>query len=54
MVENRSTYGRIPTREQIEKRAHEIYVRRGGDYGHDLDDWLAAEQQLQQEMRYWT
>ncbi|HKV47057.1 MAG TPA: DUF2934 domain-containing protein [Candidatus Acidoferrales bacterium] len=36
----------VSTREQIEKRAHEIYMKRGGADGHDVDDWLAAEQQL--------
>ena len=34
------------TREQIEKRAYEIYQRRGGLEGADLDDWLVAERQL--------
>ncbi len=51
MTEKRSdrTQERGPTREQIEKRAHEIYMKRGGGDGHDLDDWLAAEQQLESE-----
>lgn len=35
--------------EEIEKRAYEIYLRRGGADGHDLDDWFAAEQELAQE-----
>ncbi len=29
--------------EQIRFRAFELYVQRGGDHGHDLDDWLQAE-----------
>ena len=35
--------------EEIEKRAYEIYLRRGGADGRDLDDWFAAEQELAQE-----
>ena len=35
--------------EEIEKRAYEIYLRRGGEDGRDLDDWFAAEQELAQE-----
>jgi hypothetical protein len=35
--------------EEIEKRAYEIYLRRGGENGRDLDDWFAAEQELAQE-----
>jgi hypothetical protein len=34
--------------EEIEKRAYEIYLRRGGGDGRDLDDWFAAEQELSQ------
>lgn len=37
------------THEEIEKRAYEIYLRRGGGDGRDLDDWFAAEQELAQE-----
>jgi hypothetical protein len=39
----------LPTREQIEARAYELYVRRGGTDGQDLEDWLIAENQLKQE-----
>ena len=35
------------TREQIEKRAHEIFIERGQETGRDLDDWLQAERELQ-------
>ena len=35
-----------PTREEIELRAYQIYVERGGAQGHDLDDWLQAEREL--------
>jgi hypothetical protein len=41
-----STNKRIPSREAIERRAYEIYIERGGVEGHDLEDWLAAEEEL--------
>ena len=37
---------KIVTHEEIEKRAYAIYMHRGGQDGRDLDDWLAAEQEL--------
>ncbi|HEX4004009.1 MAG TPA: DUF2934 domain-containing protein [Candidatus Acidoferrales bacterium] len=39
----------LPTHEEIEQRAHEIYLRRGGQHGQDVDDWLAAEAELNEE-----
>lgn len=27
----------------IARRAYELYERRGGRHGHDLDDWIQAE-----------
>ena len=35
-----------PTQEEIELRAHQIYVERRGSDGHDVDDWLEAEREL--------
>ncbi len=35
-----------PTDEQIRERAYELYLQRGGAPGLDVDDWLAAEQEL--------
>jgi hypothetical protein len=37
---------KLPTIEQIEKRAYELYLERGGEAGHDVTDWLAAEREL--------
>ena len=37
---------KVPTREEIELRAYEIYLKRGGKEGDALDDWLAAEKEL--------
>jgi hypothetical protein len=35
-----------PTREEIEVRAYQIYLERGGAPGQDVDDWLQAEREL--------
>jgi Protein of unknown function (DUF2934) len=37
---------RTPSREEIEKRAYEIYEERGREDGHAEEHWLAAEQDL--------
>ena len=37
------------THEEIAERAYDLYVRRGGEDGHDVEDWLAAELRLRQE-----
>ena len=35
-----------PTRQEIDLRAHQIYVERGGAHGQDVEDWLQAEREL--------
>ena len=35
-----------PTRAEIELRAFQIFIERGGADGHDVDDWVRAEQEL--------
>jgi hypothetical protein len=35
-----------PDREEIARRAYELYLRRGSRNGHDFEDWLEAERQL--------
>ena len=32
--------------EGIRHRAYELYVQRGRQDGHDLDDWLRAEEEM--------
>jgi len=47
--QNRKTNGTLEAaslREQIESRAHEIYLYRGAEPGHELDDWLQAEREI--------
>ncbi|HEV7511784.1 MAG TPA: DUF2934 domain-containing protein [Candidatus Acidoferrum sp.] len=40
--------GKFPTSEEIQSRAYQIYMERGGADGNDLEDWLQAEQELRQ------
>ncbi len=35
-----------PPAEQIQQRAFELYLERGGQDGYDVEDWLAAESEL--------
>ncbi len=35
--------------EEIARRAHELYVQRGGEHGKDLEDWVRAEKELSDE-----
>jgi hypothetical protein len=30
----------------VARRAYEIYLARGREHGHDIDDWLQAEREL--------
>lgn len=35
--------------DRISQRAYEIYQRRGGQGGHEMDDWLQAEREIDSE-----
>jgi hypothetical protein len=35
-----------PTYEEIAKRSYELYLARGGEAGHEVEDWLKAESEL--------
>jgi hypothetical protein len=43
-----STSKRLPSLEEIQFRAYQIYVERGGADGSALEDWLQAERELQE------
>jgi hypothetical protein len=43
-----SAVHRLPTHEQITKRAYEIFLERGSQPGREVDDWLQAEYELMQ------
>jgi hypothetical protein len=34
------------TYEDVARRAYDLFVSRGEQHGHDLEDWLEAERQL--------
>lgn len=38
-----------PSEAEIRVRAFEIYLRRGGEPGHEIEDWLQAERELRRE-----
>ncbi len=40
-----------PRLEEIRIRAYAIYIERGSQPGHDLDDWLQAERELEPKTR---
>lgn len=40
---------REPSNDEIAVRAYEIFLRRGGANGSDLEDWLQAERELQEK-----
>ena len=42
---------RVPTQEEIELRAYELYLKRGGENGSELDDWLTAEKELAEPLQ---
>jgi len=40
-----------PRHEEIEQRAYQIHLERGGIHGQDLEDWLQAEEELKAKYR---
>jgi len=42
---------RDPLTEAIARRAYELFLERGGEDGHDVDDWLRAERELLEAAR---
>jgi hypothetical protein len=37
---------KLPTKDQVERRAYGLYLERGRADGQDLADWFAAEKEL--------
>ena len=35
-----------PSEDEIARRAYELFEQRGGEHGHDREDWLEAERQI--------
>ena len=38
-------------KDMVVRLAYELYVRRGGEHGHDEEDWLMAEQMLLEKQK---
>lgn len=43
----------ISLEDRIRRRAHELYLERGGQPGSALDDWLRAEREVRAEELLW-
>ena len=41
----------VPDPKQVERRAYELYLKRGSGPGHDSEDWLRAECELKEQGR---
>ena len=39
------------TNSELSRRAYDLYLSRGGEHGHDVDDWLQAERELRNAIR---
>ena len=40
--------GANPDPQKIQDRAYQLYQERGGDAGHECEDWLKAERELKE------
>jgi hypothetical protein len=49
--QSRSALRKSPITEDIELRAYQIYLGRGGVHGQDFEDWLLAERQILEELK---
>jgi hypothetical protein len=50
--DGRSFSRELSAYEEIRRRAYEIYLERGEQLGRESDDWLQAERDLEQWMRF--
>ena len=39
------------TTEMVQQRAYELYMQRGQEAGHELEDWLQAEREVRQQQQ---
>ena len=47
-VQHESPVRTINIEDEIRRRAYELYEQRGREDGHDVEDWLRAEEQVTQ------
>lgn len=38
-----------PAQQTIQQRAYDLYLRRGQEQGHELEDWLQAEREMREQ-----
>lgn len=48
--EPQSSGNREAIADAVAKRAFQLFLARGGEHGHDLDDWLAAEEEFREQV----
>ena len=53
-TENERVTDSTITKDAIARRAYALYLARGAQEGHDLEDWLQAERELRQDTRFLT
>lgn len=41
-----SSVAELVSHEEVARLAHRLWAERGGQHGHDMDDWFRAEQEL--------
>lgn len=37
--------------QEVARRAYDLFLARGAEHGHDLDDWLTAEREVSRQER---
>ena len=45
-ISRRRTTKPLPSDDAIARRAYELFIRRGGEHGRDIEDWLLAKREL--------
>ena len=45
-LKSRVTQLAVVTDNDIARRAYELFLARGGEHGHDVEDWVQAEREL--------
>ena len=47
--QEQSPNGSHPEQEKLARRAYELFEARGGKAGHELEDWLQAEREFNEQ-----
>jgi hypothetical protein len=49
-ADRRTSSRGAPNETDIARRAYQLFVQRGGEHGHDWEDWLRAERELMSQL----